>query len=136
MRRLSILVLIAACGEPAVEERLASRRIALGLDEVFPIPFEAAMQALEEKTEPDLKRGALGRLDAAAALDTALRIETAMKNAALGERPVELKEGMRTSARLANAWARSAAVGDPEVMRTDARALLDSCIECHKLYRN
>jgi hypothetical protein len=139
MRRLWIVALLAACaGEvgPTVAERLASRRIALGLDEAFPIPFDKAMHALEEKLEPDLKRAALGRLDSAAAVDAALRIESLLERADLGGKPAGIGEGMGKSARLAETWARAAIRGDSEAARRDARAVLDSCIECHKLYRN
>ena len=139
MRRLGIFALLAACaGEagPTVEERLVTRRIALGLDQAGPVAFEAAMHALEEKLEPDLKRAALGRLDPAAAVDAALRIESLLERADLGGKPAEIGGGMGQSARLAEPWARAAIRGDSEAARRDARAVLDSCIECHKLYRN
>ena len=128
------------------EDRLSRRRIALGLDRSDPIEFRAAMQALEEDLEPELKRAAVGRIDPVANVDTALRIQDLLDRADRADRdgagklrapdPEDFDARLEESARRSGAWALAAVGGDAERSRGEAKALLLSCIECHKLYRN
>jgi len=127
----------------ALEDRLSRRRIALGLDHPDPLGFEAAMRALEQELEPELKRAALGRTDPAAMVDTALRIQDLLERAdpagagkLRAPDPDDFDTRMEASARLSAAWGLAAVAGDAEGSQRAAKALLLSCIDCHKLYRN